>query len=60
MFIDNVTDHLTCLLPVTINNIIMGDFNMHINDMSSNDAVIFKDTLIALGLTQYVTTSTHA
>ena len=38
----------------------MGDFNMHINDMSSNDAVIFKDTLTALGLTQHVTTSTHA
>ena len=38
----------------------MGDFNMHINDMSSNDAVIFKDTLTALGLTQNVTTSIHA
>ena len=33
---------------------------MHINDMSSNDAVLFKDTLKALGLTQHVTTSTHA
>ena len=60
MFIDNITDHITSLLPVTINNIIMGDFNMHVNDMTSNDAVIFKDTLTALGLTQHVTTSTHA
>ena len=59
MFIDDITEHLTSLLPVTINNIIMGDFNMHINDMSSNDAVIFKDTLTALDLTQNVTTSTH-
>ena len=33
---------------------------MHINDMNSNDAIIFKDTLTALGLTQHVTTSTHA
>ena len=59
MFIDDITKHLTSLLPVTINNTIMGDFNMHINDMSSNDAVIFKDTLMALGLNQHVTTSTH-
>ena len=33
---------------------------MHINDMNSNDAIIFKDTLMALSLTQHVTTSTHA
>ena len=33
---------------------------MHINDVSSNDAVIFKDTLTAPGLTQHVTISTHA
>ena len=32
---------------------------MHINDMSSNNAVILKDTLTAFGLTQHVTTSTH-
>ena len=28
--------------------------------MSSNDGVIFKDTLTAIGLTQHVTTITHA
>ena len=60
MFIDDITDHLTSLLPTTANNIILGDFNVHINDMNSNDAIIFKDTLMALSLTQYFTTSTHA
>ena len=58
MFIDDITNHLTSLLPATKNNVILGDFNMHINDMSSNDVVIFNDTLTALGLTQHVTTST--
>ena len=48
------------LLPATTNNVILGDFNMHINDMSSNDLVIFNDTLMAPGITQHVTTSTHA
>ena len=33
---------------------------MHINDINFNDAIIFKDTLMALGPTQHVTTSTHA
>ena len=60
MFIDNITNHITSSSPPTINNIILGDFNMQINDMSSNDGVIFKDTLTALGLTKHVTTSTHA
>ena len=59
MFIDDITDHLISLLPPTTNNIILGDFNMHINDSNSNDACIFKDTFTTLGLTQHVTTSTH-
>ena len=60
MFINDITDHLTCLLSATTNNVILRDFNMHINNMSSNDVVIFNNTLMALGLTQHVTTSTHA
>ena len=59
MFIDDITEHLISLLPNATNNIILGDFNMHINDRNSNDACIFKDTFTALGLTQHGTTSTH-
>ena len=59
MFIDDFTDHIISLLPTETNNIILGDFNMHINDIHSSDAGIFKDTLTALGVTQHVTTSTH-
>ena len=59
MFIGDITDHLISLLPTATNNIILGDFNMHINDSNSNDACIFKDMFTALGLTQHVTTSTH-
>ena len=55
MFIDDITDHLTSLLLATTNNVILGEFNMHINDKSSNDVVIFNDTLMAPGLTQHVT-----
>ena len=59
MFIDDITEHLITLLPTATNNIILGDFNMHINDVNSNDACTFLDTFTALGLTQHVTTSTH-
>ena len=59
MFIDDVTDHLMTLLSAATNNIILGDFNMHINDTNSNDACTFLDTFTALGLTQHVTMSTH-
>ena len=59
MFIDDVTDHLITLLSTATNNIILGDFNMHINDTNSNDACTFLDTFTALGLTQHVTMSTH-
>ena len=60
MFIEDITDHITSLLPATTNNVILGDFNMHINDIGYNDVVIFNDTLMVLGLTQHVNTSTHA
>ena len=59
MFIDDITEHLITLLSTATNNIILGDFNMHINDVNSNDACTFVDTFTALGLTQHVTTSTH-
>ena len=59
MFIDDVTDHLITLLSTATNNIILGDFSMHINDSNSNDACTFIGTFIALGLTQHVTMSTH-
>ena len=59
IFINDITDHLISLLSTATNNIILGDFNMHINDSNSNDACIFKDTFTTLSLTQHVTTSTH-
>ena len=59
MFIDDITEHLITLLSTATNNIILGNFNMHINDVNSNDACTFLDTFTALGLTQHVTMSTR-
>ena len=39
--------------------IVLGDFNIHINDESDNEAGIFVDTLIALGFNQHVSFPMH-
>ena len=41
------------------NIILPGDFNIHIEETTSPDTVIFNDTMEALGLTQHVTQPTH-
>ena len=37
----------------------MGDFNMHIGDITNMENLIFNDTMEALGLSQQVRTPTH-
>ena len=59
MFINDVTEHLSELLINKQNNIILGNFNMHINDPFDPEAGIFNDTMSALGLIQQVTFPTH-
>ena len=59
MFIDDVTEHLSEILINKQNNIILGDFNIHIDDPLDPEAGIFNDTMSALGLIQQVTFLTH-
>ena len=59
MFVDDVTEHLSELLTNKHNNIILGDFNMHIDDPFDPEAGIFNDTMSAFGLIQQVTFPTH-
>ena len=41
------------------NMLIMGDFNIHYNDLNNPDTQMFSDTMIALGLEQKVNFFTH-
>ena len=59
MFNDDLTDHLTAIMPNLERNVILGDFNMHIDDIRETEASIFIDTMMALGLDQHVTKATH-
>ena len=54
MFLVEITELLTALIPKYNNLIIMGDFNMHIDDITNAENLIFNDTMEALGLSQQV------
>ena len=59
MFIDDFTEFSTSLLSEHNNNILLGDFNLHVSDETNTDAAIFTDTCEAMGLYQYITFPTH-
>ena len=59
LFINEFMEFSTTLLMEHNNNIIIGDFNLHISDDTDADAAIFIDTCEALGLYQYVSFPTH-
>ena len=54
IFLDEITKLLTSKPPNMENAIILGDFNMHIEDPTDNNSKIFADIMAALGLVQHV------
>ena len=58
-FLDEITKLLTSKLPNMENAIILGDFNMHIEDPTENNSKIFVDMMEALGLQQHANEPTH-
>ena len=59
MFIDQLSDYLMEILAQHSNNIVVGDFNIYINDHNDVDAGLLLETLSALGLDQKVSDATH-
>ena len=59
MFIDEFMDFASMLIPDHINNIFIGDFNLHVSDPNDTNSAIFNDTTEAMGLLQHVCKSTH-
>ena len=58
-FLDQFTDLLTLLSSRSKNIIILGDVNMHIDNMENQDAQMLLDSLVAFNLTQHVKITTH-
>ena len=59
MFIDDITELLFNKQPQYQNSIILGDFNINIEDLTNADAIIFNDTMRTLGLEQHISGPTH-
>ena len=58
-FLDQLTDLLSHVIPKHWDIIIMGDYNIHINNLEDRDAQILKDTLNAFNLRQHINIPTH-
>ena len=59
MFTDDFISFMEETLLDLKNPIILGDFNIHINDTDNTDAITFVDSMEALGLVQHVSKYTH-
>ena len=59
MFINELMDFASMLIPDHINNIFIEDFNLHVSDPNDTDSAIFNDTIEAMDLLQHVGKSTH-
>ena len=59
MFIEDITELLVNKLPQYENSIILGDFNIHIEDITNAEAIIFNNTMRALGLEQHISGLKH-
>ena len=58
-FLDDFTSFVTELLPRWLENVLLGDFNLHVSNDDDIDSTIFLDTIEAMGLYQHVTFATH-
>ena len=58
-FLDNFTSFVMDLLPEWPDNVLMGDFNLHISKENDIDSAILLDTLEAMGLYQHIGFATH-
>ena len=59
MFTDDFISFMEKTLSDSKNPIILGDFNIHINDTDNADAITFIDSMEALGLVQHVNEYIH-
>ena len=59
MFMDHLMDLLTEEIPNQQNTLILGNFNMHIEDLTETDTIIFNDTMQTLGFKLHATGPTH-
>ena len=58
-FLDITTEFLVDIVASNTNLVIIGDFNIYVNDVNDPNANIFLNTMTALGLKQHIKGLTH-
>ena len=58
-FLTEFTNWITDVVVQDTNLLVVGDFNLHINNENDENAANFKESVIALGLEQHVAKPTH-
>ena len=58
-FLDQVSELLQYSITNYKNLVVLGDFNIAIQDLGNLDSQTYKDTMEALGLTQHISYATH-
>ena len=58
-FLDSFTELLVDIVASNTELVILGDFNIHVNDVNDPNANIFLDIMTAPGLRQHVRGPTH-
>ena len=58
-FLDQVSELLQYSITNHKNLVVLGDFNIAIQDLGNPDSQTYKDTMEALGLTQHIDQATH-
>ena len=56
MFMDEITEILECMIGKCNNMVILGNLNMHVDDVTNASSYIFNDTIHAFGFKQHVHT----
>ena len=59
IFVDRFLDKLEDIIAAHRNLIILGDFNIHLDDLNDQDAVFFSEAMSSLGFNQNIKVATH-
>ena len=58
-FLDEFRDYMDTHVTTAGRLLVVGDFNLHMDDKEDNDAIRFKELLHSLNLQQHITCPTH-
>ena len=58
-FLDEVHQLVQYLITNHKNPILLGDFNIHVQDLANPDSLVYNDTMEAMGLFHYIIEPTH-